>query len=220
MASVLLVAPRLRCIMQTMPWPELAALLAFATAMAFTPGPNTTLAAALAANHGLRHALRFVAGVPVGWGALLLGCALGLGAVLESLPLLRGAVKWAGLAYMLWLAWKLSRSASLAQAGAASAKGLDIGFWQGVVLQFVNIKAWMAALLISAGWVTTADGGFWARVAVVLPVMMAYGLASNLTYALVGSALRGWLAQGARLLWFNRALALVLVATALWMARL
>lgn len=202
--------------MPTMPWPELAALLAFATAIAFTPGPNTTLAAALAANHGFKHALRFVVGVPVGWGALLLGCALGLGALLEGLPLLRGAVKWAGLAYMLWLAWKLSGSASLAQAGAAR---LDIGFWQGVALQFVNIKAWMAALLVSAGWIATADG-FWARVAVVLPVMMAYGLASNLTYALIGSALRGWLAQGARLLWFNRALSLVLVATAAWMARL
>jgi threonine/homoserine/homoserine lactone efflux protein len=219
MVSVLILAPRLRCIMPTMPWPELAALLAFATAIAFTPGPNTTLAAALAANHGLRHALRFVVGVPVGWGALLLGCALGLGALLEGLPLLRGAVKWAGLAYMLWLAWTLAGSATLAQAGATPARGLDIGFWQGVVLQFVNIKAWMAALLVSAGWIATAEG-FWLRVAVVLPVMMAYGLASNLTYALIGSALRGWLAQGARLLWFNRALSLVLVATALWMARL
>jgi threonine/homoserine/homoserine lactone efflux protein len=52
----------------------------------------------------------------------------------------------------------------------------------------------------------------------VLPLMMAYGLASNFTYALVGSALRGWLAHGRRLLWFNRALALVLVATAAWMS--
>jgi hypothetical protein len=36
----------------------------------------------------------------------------------------------------------------------------------------------------------------------------------------VGHALRGWLAHGARLLWFNRALAAVLVATAAWMATL
>jgi hypothetical protein len=33
----------------------------------------------------------------------------------------------------------------------------------------------------------------------------------------VGAALRGWLAQGARLLWFNRAMALVLIITAFWM---
>jgi threonine/homoserine/homoserine lactone efflux protein len=58
----------------------------------------------------------------------------------------------------------------------------------------------------------------WPRLALVLPLMMAYGLASNFTYALLGSALRGWLSQGARLQWFNRSLAGVLVATAVWMA--
>ena len=199
-----------------MPWPELAALLGFATAMSFTPGPNTTLAAALAANHGLRRALPFVAGVPVGWGALLLGCALGLGALLDGLPALRGTLKWAGLAYLLWLAWKLAGSTRLAQ---ADPRRFDVGFWQGALLQFVNVKAWMAALLVSAGWISLAADP-WARIAVVLPVLMAYGLLSNLAYALLGSVLRGWLAQGARLLWFNRLLALVLLATALWMVRL
>jgi len=199
-----------------MPGSELVALLGFATAMAFTPGPNTTLSAALAANHGLRHALPFVAGVPVGWGALLLGCALGLGALLDSVPVLRGVLKWAGLAYLLWLAWTLARSARLAQ---ADPRRFDVGFWQGALLQVVNIKAWMAALLISAGWISLAPN-LWARIAFVLPLLMAYGLLSNLAYALLGSALRDWLAQGARLLWFNRLLALVLLATALWMAGL
>lgn len=197
-----------------MPWPELTALLVFATAMAFTPGPNTTLSAALAANHGLRHAMRFVVAVPFGWGLLLLGCTLGLGAVIQAEPALRGTLKWGGLAYMLWLAWNLGTSRSLAQ---ADAKGFDVGFGKGVLLQFINIKAWMNALLISAGWVTVADP-IWPRLALVLPLMMAYGLASNFTYALVGSSLRGWLAVGQRLAGFNRTLAAVLVATAAWMA--
>ena len=199
-----------------MPWPELAALLLFATAMAFTPGPNTTLAAALAANRGLGHAMRFVCAVPVGWGLLLVGVTLGLGALLATAPVLRGALQALGLGYMLWLAWKLARSGALGQADPAR---FDVGFGQGVLLQFVNIKAWMNALLICAGWVTVADPP-WARLALVLPLMMAYGFASNFTYALVGHALRGWLAQGARLLWFNRGLAAVLVATAAWMATL
>ena len=194
--------------------PELAALLVFATAMAFTPGPNTTLAAALAANHGLRRTMRFVLGVPVGWGLLLTACALGLGAVLQAQPALRGFIKWAGLAYMLWLAWKLAQASTVSNADPAR---FDVGFSKGVALQFLNIKAWMSALLVTAGWVTVADP-LWPRLALVLPVMMAYGLASNFTYALIGSALRGWLAQGTRLRWFNRLLAAVLVATAAWMA--
>lgn len=192
---------------------EFAALLVFSTAMAFTPGPNTMLSAALAANGGLRRALPFIAGVPVGWGLLLLACAGGLGAIIQAAPVLRGGIKLAGLAYMLWLAWKLARSARLAEADG----GLRVSFGQGVALQFVNIKAWMNAVMISAGWITVADP-IGERVAIVLPLMMAYGLASNLTYALVGSTLRHWLSIGGRLLAFNRVLAAVLVATAAWLA--
>jgi threonine/homoserine/homoserine lactone efflux protein len=200
-----------------MPWPELTALLVFATAMAFTPGPNTMLSTALAANHGLRHAMRFVLGVPFGWGLLLLGCALGLGTLIQAQPALRGLLKWGGLAYMLWLAWKLSQATALGPLQTQDSRRFDVGFGKGVLLQFVNVKAWMNALLICAGWVTVAEP-MWARLAFVLPLMMAYGLASNFTYAWVGSSLRGWLSVGARLAWFNRVLAVVLVGTALWMA--
>ncbi len=207
---------------------ELSSLLVFATAMSFTPGPNTTLSAALAANGGLKRALPFVLAVPVGWGLLLLSCSLGLGAVLQAQPALRGALKWAGLAYLLWLAFKLSQASTLANHSAsAEGRGLKVGFGQGVALQFVNIKAWMNALLVSAGWVVAASTGpaalqatLMPRLALVLPLMMFFGLASNLSYALVGSALRAWLAQGQRLLWFNRCLAAVLVATAVWMTQL
>ena len=65
-----------------MQWPEFYALLALATAMSFTPGPNTTLSTALGANHGLRHALPFVCAVPLGWAILLALCSLGLGALM------------------------------------------------------------------------------------------------------------------------------------------
>ena len=62
---------------------ELSALLVLATVSSFTPGPNTTLSTAMAANHGLRHALRFVCAVPVGWG--LLGRVLdGLGRPMDA----------------------------------------------------------------------------------------------------------------------------------------
>ena len=203
-----------------MPVAELGALLMFSTAMAFTPGPNTTLSAALAANHGLRHAMRFVLAVPLGWGLLMLACVMGLGALLQAQPALRGALKWGGLAYMLWLAWALARSAPAGSADKTSAAArFDVGFAKGVALQFVNIKAWMNALMISAGWIMVADPP-WPRLALVLPLMMAFGLASNLSYALLGAALRGWLAQGQRLQTFNRVLALVLLATVVWMAAL
>ncbi len=197
-----------------MTWQEFTALLALATAMSFTPGPNTTLSTALAANRGLRGALPFVLAVPVGWGVLLVLSAAGLGTLLMAWPTLRLVLQWAGLAYLLWLAFKLSQSGTLGQTGGGM---LAVGFWQGAALQFVNIKAWMLALTIVAGWIAGREDAV-ARMAVVLPVMLAYALASNLLYASAGALLRGWLASGRRLLWFNRAMACVLVTTVAWMA--
>lgn len=198
-----------------MPLQEFTALLILATAMSFTPGPNTTLSTALAANHGLRRSLRFVAAVPVGWTLLLLLCALGVGALVTGVPALRWGIKAAGIGYLLWLALKLSSSGQLVQAQASQ---LNVGFGQGVLLQFVNIKAWFLALTIVAGWVAGQDN-FAARMLVVVPVMAFYALSSNLLYACIGAVLRQWLAHGKRLLWFNRSMAVLLVATAIWMLR-
>lgn len=196
---------------------EFGALLVFATAMSFSPGPNTTLSTALAANFGLKRALPFCLAVPVGWSLLMVLCGAGLGALLLAVPALRWGVKVIGVGYLLWLAWKLANTGVL---GEADAKRLNVSFSQGMALQFVNIKAWMLALTIAAGWVAPAGDDVSAtaeRLAQVLAVMVVFAFVSNFSYALMGSLLRGWLEQGARLLWFNRVLALVLVATAAWM---
>lgn len=197
-----------------MPLTEFTALLLMATAASFTPGPNTTLSTAIAANRGLRGSMRFVCAVPVGWGLLFVACALGVGALIIAVPALRWAVLVLGLGYMLWLASRLARSGTLSQ---ADERKLDVTFWQGVLLQFLNIKAWMLTLSVVAGWIAGRPDAL-SRLALVVPVMVAFGFASNFTYAMVGSLLRHWLAQGSRLLWFNRVMALALVLTAAWMA--
>lgn len=203
---------------------EFTALLLLSTAASFTPGPNTTLSTALAANLGLRRAMRFVVAVPVGWGLLFTLCAGGLGALVVALPLLRSAIQWLGIAYLLWLAFKLANSKSL---GEANADRMNVTFWQGVALQFLNIKAWMLGLTVTAGWLAGHDDAL-ARFAITLPLMLAFGFFSNLLYAAVGSLLRDWLggpvlggvATAQRLRWFNRAMAAVLMLTAAWMGTL
>ena len=196
-----------------MNWQEFTALLVLATAMSFSPGPNTTLSTALAANGGLPRAMRFVVAVPVGWTLLLVLCAAGIGALVVAVPSLRLGIKALGVGYLLWLAYKLSGSATLGKADGAS---LSVGFIRGVMLQFVNIKAWLLALTLVAGWIAGQPDAL-GRFAIVAPVMLAYAFVSNFTYALAGALLREWLAKGSRLLWFNRAMGLVLVLTAWWM---
>ncbi len=201
-----------------MSYSEFVALLLFATAMSFSPGPNTTLSTALAANLGLRRALRFCLAVPTGWTLLLLACGLGLGALVTGVPALRWAIKLGGVAYLVWLSLRLVRQSTMAQVDEGR---LSVTFGQGVLLQFVNIKAWMLALTLTAGWVVNAGGepapnpGL--RLLIVAGLMVFFAFTSNFTYALVGSMLRGWLSQGRRLLWFNRVLAVILLATGAWM---
>jgi len=195
-----------------MPFSELWALLVLATAMSFTPGPNTTLSTALAANFGLRRALPFVCAVPVGWGLLLGLCSVGLGALILAVPALAWGIKAVGVGYLWWLAWKLARTRQL---GQASDESLNVGFAQGVLLQFLNIKAWMLALSVTAGWIAGQPDAL-GRYGLALPLMLFFAFSSNFSYALIGSLLRRWLAQGQRLLYFNRLMALALVGTALW----
>ena len=196
-----------------MTWQEFTALLVLATAMSFSPGPNTTLSTALAANGGLRHAMPFVVAVPAGWSLLLALCAAGVGALVVAAPALRWGIKALGVGYLLWLAWRLANSATL---GQAADDKLQIGFVQGVALQFLNIKAWLLALTLVAGWIAGQPDAL-QRFAIVAPVMLFYAFASNFTYAAMGALLRHWLSQGSRLLWFNRCMAAILVLTAWWM---
>ena len=193
---------------------ELYALLVLATATSFTPGPNTTLSTALAANRGLRGALHFVLAVPVGWGLLFTLCALGLGSLVMALPVLRGLIVGGGVAYLLWLAARLWRSGQLS---ATEGLRMDVSFVQGVLLQFLNIKAWLLALSIVGGWVAGRPDAF-TRYLQTLPLMLFFAFSSNFTYAWIGSVLRHWLAQGRRLLMFNRTMAMVLALTAAWIA--
>jgi threonine/homoserine/homoserine lactone efflux protein len=206
-----------------MPVSELTALLLLSTVTSFTPGPNTTVSTAMAANFGLRRAMPFVCAVPIGWGLLFSLCAAGLGAVVLVVPLLRLGVQGLGMAYLLWLAFKLAGTKSLAQTDTAV---LEVGFRQGVLLQFVNIKAWMLALTVVGGWLAGREDVL-ERFALILPLMIAFGFVSNLFYAVLGSIAREWLSgpvqeglpTGLRLQWFNRVMAALLVLTALWMAR-
>lgn len=199
---------------------ELFGLVGFCAAMTFSPGPNTTLSTALSVNHGMQVAMRFVLAVPVGWLVLMLACSAGLGALIVAHPVLRLLIKGVGIAYLLWLAWNLLNIRHLPQGPGASVP--QIGFWQGVSLQFVNIKAWMLAITVIAAWGIPEDQAVTLqteilRLLMLSAVMVFFAFFSNLTYAWIGSHLREWLAEEERLLWFNRLLALVLVFTAYWM---
>ncbi|MHA7681201.1 LysE family translocator [Cupriavidus sp. PET2-C1] len=192
---------------------QFAALLSLMAVGAFTPGPNTTIAAVTGANFGLRATLPHCVGVAFGFASILALCAAGVGALILASPALALLVHAAGVLYLLWLALKLARSTALSDKQVLR----PLSVWQSAVLQYANIKAWMLALATAASYMAGAQSPVH-RALLVCAVFAVFGFVSNGVYGVIGATLRQWLQVGHRIRWFNRAMGLALALTALWIA--
>jgi threonine/homoserine/homoserine lactone efflux protein len=188
-----------------------AALFVFAFVSSITPGPNNIMLLTSGVNFGFVRTIPHMLGIGAGFVVLLLAVGLGLGAVLTAFPALNLALKVAGGAYLLYLAWRIAMSRSLSEKGEGGAGPMT--FLEAAAFQWVNPKAWVMAVTAMA-LCTNTERPF---LSVVL-VAMAFGLV-NLpcvsSWAGFGVALRGFLADPARLKWFNIAMGLLLAAS-LW----
>lgn len=191
-----------------MPFDIFLALVAFAVAMAFTPGPNNIMLAASGVNFGFARTAPHMAGVTLGFLVLLVACGAGLGLVFAAAPPLQLALKIAGAGYMLWLAWKVANAHN---SGEVAAPARPFTFLQALAFQWVNPKAVVAALSAFAVYVRPGHAGsdFPAMVA-VLTVTTA---ASALTWTGFGVGLRRFLRDPVHARIFNTAMALLLVAS-------
>ncbi|MEP6609154.1 MAG: LysE family translocator [Burkholderiaceae bacterium] len=195
---------------------HLLALTLFAFAGTFTPGPNTTIATVTGANFGLRAALPHMFGVPVGFASMLLAAAAGAAAIALAVPFAAQVLKWAGIAYLLWLALLLARSNPAGPAQLSGPFKLPLTFVQSAAFQFLNPKAWMLSLATAGAFFAGDSPLLWGAAAALIFGIAA--IASIMVWASVGAALRGWLSHGHRLRVFNVSMGLLLAATALWMA--
>ena len=84
-------------------------LLLFAIAalvLVLTPGPNMVYCVSRSLTQGPRAGLISLTGVVLGFVVHLLAAALGLTALLAAVPLAFDAIRYAGAAYLLWMAWQ------------------------------------------------------------------------------------------------------------------
>ena len=98
---------------------------ALATAgLAFTPGPNTALTISRTMSQGRRAGFMVLFGVEMGFFVHLCAAAVGVTALLLSVPTLYAAVRAAGCIYLLYVAWKIgSGSRQLFRADALEREG-------------------------------------------------------------------------------------------------
>ncbi|RBO94918.1 threonine/homoserine/homoserine lactone efflux protein [Pseudochrobactrum asaccharolyticum] len=187
------------------------ALVVFAFVTSITPGPNNLMLLASGVNFGFRRTIPHMLGIGVGFLTLLLGVGYGLGAVLETAPMLYLALKFAGGAYMLYLAYKIATSTSVGSVTDSAAKPMS--FMQALLFQWVNPKAWVMAVTAMASY--TVHDAYTLSVLVIGTVFAIINLPSVSSWAAFGSLLRQWLEDPVRLKWFNLTMALLLVAS-LW----
>lgn len=186
------------------------ALILFAFTTSITPGPNNMMLFASGVNFGFRRTVPHMLGIGVGFLSLLLGVGLGLGALLSSYPPAFLALKVLGGTYLLWIAWKIGTSRTLAE---GESKAQPMTFLAAAAFQWVNPKAWVMAITAMA--VYPDPQHYTLTVAIVSLVFAAVNLPSVSTWAGFGSALRNWLSVPVRLKWFNITMAVLLVLS-LW----
>ncbi len=188
------------------------ALLVFAFVSSVTPGPNNLMLLASGVNFGFRRTIPHMLGIGVGFFVLLLAVGFGLGALIETVPSFYTALKFAGGAYMLYLAWKIAMSRSIGEAKHRD-KAEPMTFLQAAAFQWVNPKAWVMAI---TGIATYANhDNYYVAVLLVSAAFAIVNLPSVSVWAGFGTLLRNWLSDPVRLKWFNLVMALLLVLS-LW----
>jgi len=184
----------------------------FAFVSSITPGPNNTMMLASGVNFGIARSLPHMLGITLGFCFMILLMGLGLGAVFERFPLVYTAMRYAGAAYMLYLAWKILHSGPPETVGAADAPAArPMGFAAAAGFQWINPKAWVMAL----GAISTylpAEHSVWQLLALI-GLMGLINLPSTGSWAVFGASMRRHLQEPRFLRVFNTLAAVALVAS-------
>jgi threonine/homoserine/homoserine lactone efflux protein len=190
----------------------LLSFVIFGFSTAGTPGPNNLMLAASGATFGLRRTAAHITGIALGFPAMIAAVGLGLGEIFQRAPLIQEALKWAGSAYLLFLAWKIATAAGPDPArNGAEGRGRPLTFLQAAAFQWVNPKAWtmvMAMLGVYAGH----NGAYLADVVIMSVTFVGIAFVTATAWAAIGVG-AGRLLTPARLVWFNRFMAALMLAS-------
>ncbi|MEM9061477.1 MAG: LysE family translocator [Pseudomonadota bacterium] len=160
-------------------------MLTFAAAVFFliiTPGPGVLTTAGVGSGFGYRAGARFLAGLCVGTNLVQLLVATGLTAVVFAEPSLRVGLLLLSVAWFVYLAAKIAFAG--ARIGFIESETAP-GFSDGLILQFINPKAYAVSNLLISGY------AFWPD-SVVIEIALKF-LIMNLVWIPVHIA---WLTAG------------------------
>jgi threonine/homoserine/homoserine lactone efflux protein len=195
-----------------MPTDLLLALIGFAIATSFTPGPNTLMLLASGVAYGFRRTLPHMAGIGFGFAFLLAVVGLGLAEGFRNAPAAQRALAIASALYMVWLAWRIATAPPPGEPGAEG-RGRPMSFLEAALFQWINPKAWAIALSGAAIYIVPERAAL--SVAIMAGVFWLVNVPCAAAWTGFGVALRRVLHAPRRARIFNIAMATLLVAS-LW----
>jgi len=189
---------------------HISALAAFAFVSSITPGPNNFMLMASGANFGLKRTVPHMLGVTLGFAFMILLVGAGIIQIFRAFPQIYDVMKVLGVAYLLFLAWKIASAAPVGEQGrVAQAKPLT--FFQAALFQWVNPKAWTMAVTGVTAYALPSDPVF--GLFLIGVVFALVNLPSVSTWAIMGTQIRRVLDVPWKLRVFNMSAGLLLVAS-------
>lgn len=177
-------------------WSEWSVFLLMCLTMSLTPGPNMMYLTSRALCQGRAAAVISLWGVATGFLIHLTVAASGLAAVLRASPAAYAVVRYAGVAYLLWLAWKTLRPAQTGlqtvQLPPAAPRQL---FVMGFMTNALNPQAALLYLSIFSQFVRPEHGSVLAQGVVLGAAQIAISVAVNLSYICAAASLGRALAE-------------------------
>jgi threonine/homoserine/homoserine lactone efflux protein len=179
--------------------PSSAALLAFALvalAMVLTPGPNMIYLISRSITQGRMAGLISLGGVALGFVFYMLCAAFGITALLFAVPYAYDALRLAGAAYLLYLAWQAVKPNGRSP---FQARKLDIDsprklFAMGLVTNLLNPKIALLYLALLPQFVDPAQGSVFLQSVVLGFIQIAISLSVNAMIALAAGSIATFLA--------------------------
>jgi threonine/homoserine/homoserine lactone efflux protein len=189
--------------------PLFIAFVVFAAVMFFTPGPNNIMVLSSGLTYGFRRTLPHIAGITIGFAFMVGAVGLGFGTIFIAYPVLQTILKYAGAAYLIYLAVVIAMSKPVTP-GQDNRRG-PMTFWGAAVFQWVNVKGWVMVI----GTITAYAGiaSFPWNIVIQMVLSLLLGAVSTATWALSGSSLRSFMTSPKAVRAFNIVMAVLLLAS-------
>jgi threonine/homoserine/homoserine lactone efflux protein len=187
----------------------LIAFVMFAVVMFFTPGPNNIMLLSSGLTYGFRRTVPHIMGITVGFAFMIGAVGIGLGTVFIAYPVLQTILKYAGAAYLIYLAAVIALSEP-SEPDQENARG-PMTFWGAAMFQWVNAKGWV--MVIGTITAYAAIASFPWNIAIQVTLSLILGAVSCTAWALFGTALRPILTSPMAVRAFNVVMALLLLAS-------